>query len=205
MNEDVSAVVVNYNAKEYLLSCLESLYDEGVAMVVVADNGSTDGSGQAVLERYPTAKWVPTGVNLGYGGGANMGAALVGGMYLLVSNADVVVEKGSVRAMRNFLDTNPQVAVVGPRILDATGALYPSARRFPDMLEALGHGVVGQFWEGNPFSRRYRMTDWDHSERREVDWVSGRASWPDGRPGTRSVVSTAPFSCTWRTSTCACA
>jgi N-acetylglucosaminyl-diphospho-decaprenol L-rhamnosyltransferase len=173
VNEDVSAVVVNYNAKEYLLSCLESLYEEGVAMVVVADNGSTDGSGQAVLERYPTAKWVPTGANLGYGGGANVGAALVGGMYLLVSNADVVVAEGSVRGMRDFLETNPQVAVVGPRILDATGALYPSARRFPDMLEALGHGIVGQFWAGNPFSRRYRMTDWDHSERREVDWVSG--------------------------------
>jgi N-acetylglucosaminyl-diphospho-decaprenol L-rhamnosyltransferase len=173
VNEDVSAVVVNYNAKEHLLACLDSLNDEGVAMVVVADNGSTDGSGQAVLERYPTAKWVPTGANLGYGAGANMGAALVGGVYLLVSNPDVVLEEGSVGALRTFLNRNPRVAVVGPRILDASRSLYPSARRFPDMLEALGHGIVGQFWEGNPFSRRYRMTDWDHSQRREVDWVSG--------------------------------
>jgi N-acetylglucosaminyl-diphospho-decaprenol L-rhamnosyltransferase len=173
VNEDVSAVVVNYNAKEHLLGCMESLYGEGVAMVVVADNGSTDGSGQAVSERFPTAKWVPTGTNLGYGTAANIGAALVGGTYLLVCNPDVVVQEGTVATLRHFLETNAGVAVVGPRIVDAGGVLYPSARRFPDMLEALGHGIVGQFWEGNPFSRRYRMTDWDHSGRREVDWVSG--------------------------------
>lgn len=173
MNEDASAVVVNYNAKEYLLACIESLSDEGLAMVVVADSGSTDGSAQAVSERYPTVKWVPTGANLGYGTAANIGAALVDGAYLLVSNADVVVEEGTVTTLRRFLETNPQVAVVGPRIVDARGELYPSARHFPDMLEALGHGIVGQFWAGNPFSRRYRMTDWDHSRRREVDWVSG--------------------------------
>ena len=65
-------------------------------MVVVADNGSTDGSEQAGLERYPTAKWVPTGANLGYGAAANIGAAMVGGAYLLVCNADVVVEEGAV-------------------------------------------------------------------------------------------------------------
>jgi N-acetylglucosaminyl-diphospho-decaprenol L-rhamnosyltransferase len=173
VNEDVSAVVVNYNAKEYLLTCLESLYRERVAMVVVADNGSTDGSGQAVSEHFPAAKWVPTGANLGYGTGANVGAALVDGAYLLVCNADVIVEEGAVATLRRFLATNPEVAVVGPRIVDSSGALYPSARRFPDLLEALGHGIVGQFWEGNPFSRRYRMTNWDHARAQEVDWVSG--------------------------------
>ncbi len=41
------------------------------------------------------------------------------------------------------------------------------------MMEALGHAIVGQFWARNPFSRRYRMTDWDHAGGREVDWVSG--------------------------------
>jgi N-acetylglucosaminyl-diphospho-decaprenol L-rhamnosyltransferase len=79
VNDDVSAVVVNYNARDYLLACIESLGGEGVAMVVVADNGSTDGSAQAVSERYPAAKWAPTGANLGYGGAANVGAALASG------------------------------------------------------------------------------------------------------------------------------
>ncbi len=173
MNEDVSAVVVNYNAREYLLACMASLSGQGLAMVVVADNGSGDGSAQALSERYPAAKWVATGANFGYGTAANIGAALVDGAYLLISNADVVLDEGAVATLRSFLETNPRVAVVGPRIVDSGGVLYPSARRFPDMLEALGHGIVGQFWPGNPFSRRYRMTDWDHAGAKEVDWVSG--------------------------------
>jgi N-acetylglucosaminyl-diphospho-decaprenol L-rhamnosyltransferase len=172
-NEDVSAVVVNYNAKDELLTCIANLFGEGLGMVLVADNGSSDGSARTLAEHFPAVKCVPTGANLGYGTAANIGAALAGGDYLLVCNPDVVFEEGVVGALRRFLEVNPHVAIVGPRIVDANGALYPSARRFPDMLEALGHGIIGQFWAGNPFSRRYRMTDWDHAARREVDWVSG--------------------------------
>ena len=69
-------------------------------MVVVADNGSADGSALAVSERYPAAKWLATGANLGYGGAANIGAALVDRGYLLICNADVVVAEGAVAAMR---------------------------------------------------------------------------------------------------------
>jgi N-acetylglucosaminyl-diphospho-decaprenol L-rhamnosyltransferase len=171
--DDVAAVVVNYNARQYLLTCVGSLFDAGLRTVVVADNSSSDGSEMALLENYPAAQWAPTGANLGYGSAANIGAALVGSKYLLVCNADVIVAPGAVSALRALLETRSQVGVVGPRIVDPDGALYPSARRFPDLLEAFGHGFVGQFWAGNPFSRRYRMTEWDHAGRRDVDWVSG--------------------------------
>jgi N-acetylglucosaminyl-diphospho-decaprenol L-rhamnosyltransferase len=179
----VAGVVVNYNAREHLLACVGSLLAEGVTPVVVADNGSTDASEMALLERYPEAKWVPTGANLGYGTGANIGAAVVDSAYLLICNADVVMSHGSVARLRSFLDARPQVALVGPRIHGSDGMLYPSARRFPDLLEAFGHGILGQFWGGNPFSRRYRMEEWDHAKAREVDWVSGacflarRSAW----------------------------
>ncbi len=179
----VAGVVVNYNAREYLLACVGSLLAEGVKHVVVADNGSTDGSEMALLERYPEAKWVPTGANVGYGTAANIGAAVVDSTYILVCNADVVVSQGSVARLESYLDGRPQVALVGPRIHGSDGILYPSARRFPDLLEAFGHGILGQFWEGNPFSRRYRMEEWDHAQAREVDWVSGacflarRSAW----------------------------
>ena len=183
MSGDIAGVVVNYNAKEQLLSCVASLLGEGVDMVIVADNGSVDGSLAALAARYPDVKWAPTGSNLGYGAAADLGAALSDSTYLLVCNPDVVLGEGSVAVLREFLEARPEVAVVGPRIVDGKGALYPSARRFPDLLEALGHGFLGQFWPGNPFSRRYRMNDWDHASARQVDWVSGacflarRSAW----------------------------
>ncbi len=173
MNDDVAAVVVNYNARDYLLACVESLFGEGVGVVVVVDSGSSDGSQLALQERHPAAKWAETGRNLGYGGAVNVGAGLVDSEYLLVSNADVVVDEGAVATLRRLLDRRPELGLVGPRVVGSTGDLYPSARRFPDLLEALGHGIVGQFWPGNPFTRKYRMIDWDHAVACDVDWVSG--------------------------------
>ena len=183
MKGDVAGVVVNYNAREHLLNCVASLLGEGVEIVIVADNGSVDGSEAALSARYPEVKWAETGSNLGYGAAADLGAALSDSTYLLVCNPDVVLGDGCVATLRHFLEARPDVAVVGPRIVDGRGALYPSARRFPDLLEALGHGFLGQFWPGNPFSRRYRMNDWDHCSARTVDWVSGacflvrRSAW----------------------------
>jgi len=173
VNDAVSAVVVNYNTRQCLLACVGSLLSGGVGQVVVADNASSDGSEMALLEEFPGVRWAPTGGNLGYGSAANIGARLTAAPLLLVCNADVVVYPGAVAALVRFLESRPDVALAGPRIVDMNGELYPSARRFPDLLEAFGHGIVGQVWPGNPFSRRYRMTDWDHTERRDVDWVSG--------------------------------
>lgn len=173
MSPDVAGIVVNYNARDHLLRCVGSLFDAQVSPVVVADNGSSDGSGDELAVAFPAARWVATGANLGYGTAANMAAKTVSSGYLLVCNADVVVGRAAVRLLVDALEARPELAVVGPRIVDAEGDLYPSARRFPDLLEAFGHGILGQFWAGNPFSRRYRMTGWDHAGRRDVDWVSG--------------------------------
>jgi len=169
----VGAVVVNYNARDHLLTCVGSLRCDDVNQVVVADNGSKDGSELALLEAYPAVRWAPTGSNLGYGSAANIGAKLLSSPYLLVCNPDVTVRPGAIGALRRLLESRPEVAVAGPRILNGDGTLYPSARRFPGMLEAFVHGIIGQFWQRNPFSKRYRMTEWDHAVRRDVDWVSG--------------------------------
>jgi N-acetylglucosaminyl-diphospho-decaprenol L-rhamnosyltransferase len=181
----VTAVVVNYNAKEHLLACVESLYAEGVEAVVVVDNASLDGSEAALAERFPEAKLLPSGANIGYGAAANLGVALAGTCYVLVCNPDVVIGPGAIGTLVAYLDRHPRTAVVGPRIVDASGLLYPSARRFPSLVESFGHGILGQFWPGNPFSRRYTMAEWDHTSAREVDWVSGscflarRVAWEE--------------------------
>ena len=86
--DDIAGVVVNYNARQHLLSCVESLLGEGVTVTVV-DNGSTDGSAEALSERFPHVSWLPTAANLGYGAAANLGAAEVAeGVDLLVCNPE---------------------------------------------------------------------------------------------------------------------
>lgn len=167
----VRAVVVNFNAREHLLGCVEGLLAAG-AEVVVVDNGSTDGSRSALAEAHPGVTWIDAGGNLGYGGGANLGAD-GSDADILVCNPDLSLEPGAVQALAGRLAAEPDLGVVGPLVRNPDGSVYPSARTFPDLVDAAGHGLLGLVFPRNPFTRRYRLLDWDHQDRRAVDWVSG--------------------------------
>jgi N-acetylglucosaminyl-diphospho-decaprenol L-rhamnosyltransferase len=181
----VSAVIVNYNARHYLLECIQSLRAEGIADIVVADNGSTDGSEGAVAAADSQVRYHHTGSNLGYGAAANRAFALTDARsaYILCINPDAVVEPGTVKAMVAVLEARPDVGIVGPRIEEADGSLYPSARTFPTLVDATGHAFLVLVMPNNRFTRRYRMLDWDHDSTADVDWVSGscflmrRSAW----------------------------
>jgi N-acetylglucosaminyl-diphospho-decaprenol L-rhamnosyltransferase len=170
----VAAIVVNYNAAPHLGACVRSIRANGVDDVVVIDNGSVDDSCEVVLAAG--ARWVPMPDNVGYGRGANRGAATPEGQaaaYLLVCNPDIQVSDGAVAALVASLSAEPDLGVVGPRLSNPDGSLYPSARTFPNLVDALGHGLLGLVAPRNRFTRRYRMLDWDHGRPARVDWVSG--------------------------------
>ena len=169
----VAAVVVNYNAGEHLVRCVASLRAAGVEEVRIADNGSRDESLARLRASDQGATVVETGGNHGYGGGANRGARNASADYLLICNADLRVAPGAVARLARRLDDEPGVAVVGPRLENEDGSLYPSARTFPDLVDALGHAALGLVAPANRFTRRYRMLDWDHGRAADVDWVSG--------------------------------
>jgi N-acetylglucosaminyl-diphospho-decaprenol L-rhamnosyltransferase len=171
----VSAVVVNYNAKEHLLACIASLRAEGIEEIVVADNSSVDGSEAAVRATDPDVDYHQTGANLGLGTGTNRGAARTQPErpFLLCINPDAQLEPGALKAMVAAFDGRPRLGIVGPRIEDPDGSLYPSVRTFPNLIDSIGHAFLGLVWGDNPFTRRYRMLDWDHAAAADVDWVSG--------------------------------
>ena len=185
MTRPVVAVVVNYNAASHLVTCVASLRANGVDPVIVVDNGSTDGSRAALAAADPAAKWVDAGSNLGYGRAANAGAAHAPEGDLLICNPDVILDAGAVDALSARLLDDPRLGVVGPTVRNADGSVYPSARQFPDLVDAVGHGLLGMVAPRNPFTRRYRMLDWDHASPADVDWVSGacllarRQAWDD--------------------------
>lgn len=191
----IGAVVVNYDAGPWLEACVASLASEGVDQVVVADNGSTDdslvrlGAGGA-----GAAGAAGTGLrvlrlrrNRGYGAAANRAVEALGPGpdAVLVCNPDLVLEPGAVKSLAAALEADPTLGIVGPRLENLDGTLYPSARSFPSLVDSLGHGFLGLVAPGNRFTRRYRMLDWDHATARRVDWVSGacllarRQAWDD--------------------------
>jgi N-acetylglucosaminyl-diphospho-decaprenol L-rhamnosyltransferase len=166
-------VVVNHDAGEALLECVVSLRAEGVSELLVVDNASTDGSVEALSEAHPAVQVLRSGINPGYGAGANHGLACVGSELVFVSNPDVVVHRGALAALSEVLSADATLAIVGPRVEEPDGTRYPSARRFPSLLDGAGHVLLGRLAPKNRFTRRYRMEDFDASEPTAVDWVSG--------------------------------
>ncbi len=152
---------------------------------MVVDNGSSDGSVARLRRDVPGIEVVVSGRNLGYGAAANRGVAATGAPAVLVCNPDVTLHPGALAAMTAALDAEPRRALVGPLIRDATGKRYPSARRFPSLLDAAGHALVGLFTQRNRFTRSYHdaarlgpdpgegAAAAAGSDPRAVDWVSG--------------------------------
>jgi N-acetylglucosaminyl-diphospho-decaprenol L-rhamnosyltransferase len=166
-------VVVNHDAGDALGRCVESLLAEGLTKLVVVDNGSVDGSVEALALSHPGTEILKSSRNRGYGAGVNLGLAHVGSELVLVSNPDVVLHPGAIAALESELAATPTLAFVGPRIEEPDGSRYPSARRFPSLVDAAGHALLGPVAPRNRFTRRYRMEDSEPSSTTEVDWVSG--------------------------------
>lgn len=181
----VAAVIVSYNVRDLLLQCIDSLRADGVGDIVVVDNDSRDGSAEAARRHDPGVDVLALPVNVGFGAGANRGVTRTSTPYVAVMNPDVVVQPGSTKTLVEALQRDPELAVVGPRIETPDGTLYPSARTFPDLVDAAGHAFLHFVWPGNRFSRRYRMLDWDHDGPAAVDWVAGthlvarRTAWEE--------------------------
>ena len=171
----IGLVVVTYSPGDTLAALLDSIpkATERRVEVVLADNGSTDGSVEAAADR-PGVRLVRTGGNLGYGGAANVGARALdpAAQAILVINPDVVLDPGSVDALLAALDRLPRAGSVGPLIVDEQGTVYPSARRLPTVGTGIGHAMFGWWWPSNPWTVAYRL---DHAEpvERPAGWLSG--------------------------------
>jgi N-acetylglucosaminyl-diphospho-decaprenol L-rhamnosyltransferase len=170
---EVAAVVVSFNVRDLLLRCIASLKADGVDRIVVVDNASRDTSADAVADHEPDVTLLRLDTNIGFGAGVNRGVARTDARFVLIVNPDVIVEPGSTKALVEALERDPTLGVVGPLIETSGGEVYPSARSFPNLVDAAGHAFLHFLWPRNPFSRRYRMLDWDRSEARDVDWVAG--------------------------------
>jgi GT2 family glycosyltransferase len=120
----VVAVVLTWNGREDTLPCLASLESapDRPDAIVVVDNGSSDGTAEAVRERFPEVELVRSEENLGFAGGNNLGlerARQLGADHVLVLNNDAEVEPGAVRALVEEAERRLDAGSLGSKILFA--------------------------------------------------------------------------------------
>jgi N-acetylglucosaminyl-diphospho-decaprenol L-rhamnosyltransferase len=173
---DIGVVVVNYNAGDHLLRCMESVQahsgDAGLELVVV-DNASRDGSMERFAEMHPQQQRIENRDNRGFAAAANQGIRATTAPYVFVLNPDAEISGGTLAGLLKLAEDRPSAGAIGPLVRDLDGSLYPSARKVPTIGEAVGHAFLHPFDPDNRFSRAYTMADWDRASEREVSWVSG--------------------------------
>jgi GT2 family glycosyltransferase len=170
-------VIVNYRSYEELSRCLASLEPlrRGFATVSIVDQESDGAAAAAVARAYPWAAMLERQKNDGFAKGINAGAASGHAPFLLLLNPDCVAGVDFVARLVDFAVEHPEVAIVGPRILNADGTIQGSARRFPDWSTF----IAGRSsWLTKRFPRN-RLSRWnlpalsDGTAISRVDWVSG--------------------------------
>ncbi len=176
---DLSVVIVSYNVRAHLLACLETvcagLKAGGLrGEVIVVDNASGDGTVEAVRAAFPHVEMIANHQNRGFAAANNQGIRQARGRVVVLLNPDTRVTRDALGRLVRFLDENPAVGVVGPRLVYPDGRTQPSRRRFPTLLTGfLESTVVQDYWRDNRVLRRYYVADRSDDETQEVDWLVG--------------------------------
>ena len=162
------AVIVNWNGKADTLECLASMMNVSAENLrtLVVDNGSRDGSVDAIRREFPSVEVLPQGQNLRFAGGNNAGirhALASGADRLLLLNNDTTVAPDLLVHLSRALDGTPRGGIAAPKIL------YYSS---PSLIWYAG-GLLS-FWTGTMRHRGIREPDGERFNRPgETAYASG--------------------------------
>lgn len=138
---DLSVILVNWNTRDVLLQCIESLYANPPGRswdIWLVDNGSEDGSAEAVRERFPQVHLIRNERKVSFTAANNQAIEASASRYLLILNVDTVALPGCLESTCAYLDSHPEVGAVGCRLLNADGTHQRSCwRGFPGIWHAL--------------------------------------------------------------------
>lgn len=172
----LSIIIVNWNTRQLLARCLESLEDHFGASArlnvetFVVDNGSTDGSAEIVEQRFPWVRLIANSENAGFARANNQGIARSRGRYVVLLNSDTDVHPGALDVMVAFMEEHAGAAGCGPRLVHGDGSLQPSCHPM------LTPGR--EFWRLMFLDRvwhraTYDQERWNPGEARRVEVIKG--------------------------------
>lgn len=168
----ILAVVVSFRSGPQIAELLPTLTTATAGLTVKIANNAV---GDDLSSFTAPATVLEMGANLGYGAAVNETVRREPERpdWVLVVNPDVTFQPGAVDELLRVGESDPRIAVVGPLILTATGAVYPSARRLPSLRTGVGHALFSRVWPGNPWTHRYLADRELPPRQRDTGWLSG--------------------------------
>lgn len=175
---DLSIIIVNWNTRDLLRDCLESVYaseGEFAFETIVVDNCSHDGSADMVRCEFPQVHLIESDINGGYAYANNLGLRRLQARCYLLLNPDTVLPPNALQDMLAFMDAHPEAGMAGPKLVMDDGELDLACRRsFPTPENSFYKlfGLSRLFPKSERFGQ-YNLTYLDPDEMAEVDSVVG--------------------------------
>ena len=176
---EISIIILSFNTKGLLRDCLNSLKkirSEIPFEVIVADNGSVDGSLEMVKKQFPWVIPLDNKTNIGFARGNNAARKVARGKYILFLNSDTIVYDGTLKRSVEFLREHPDVGAMTCKLVLANGQLDKDARRsFPTPWVSLTHLILklDKFFPKSRLFAKYWYGYMDEDETHEVDALQG--------------------------------
>ena len=172
----LSIIIVSYNTKELLKQCIESIIKNSKTSsvsyeIIVVDNNSKDDSVKFVnslIRNKLAIKLIENKENLGFAKANNQGIKIAKGEYIMLLNSDTIVQDNALEILVDYLEKNRDIAVLGPKLLNADRTSQPSVGNFPSLL-VVANMLFFEHFVPNRFVR------WSPKTTRAVDWVMGAA------------------------------
>lgn len=183
---DCSIIIISYNVCDMLVACLESVLAQPVNIgsqkdqryaceILVVDSASTDASVATITQRFPQVQLLPQTENIGFVRGNNLALAQAQGRYLFLLNPDTLLLPDALPTMLAYLDTHPDVGIVGPRTLNSDMTYQSTRRRFPTRALAFFESTWVQSVAPRQWLDQYYVRDASEHLTLDVDWVQGSA------------------------------
>ncbi len=176
---DVSVIIVSFNVRYFLESCLYSvqraLEETAGGEIIVVDNNSVDGTVPMLQEKFPAVRLIRNHENVGFARACNQGIAVAQGRYVLLLNPDTLIEENTLAKVVRFMDEHPDAGAVGVKMIDGKGNFLPESKRaFPTPMVAFYKifGLAALFPRSKRFNRYY-LGHLDPDETHPVEVLTG--------------------------------
>ena len=172
---DVSIIIVNFNTKDLLRDCLNSIFDQAGDVdykAIVVDNASIDGSPEMVKNEFPHVTLIENSTNRGYAAACNQGMKVADGRYILLLNSDVLICDSAVEKTIRYADSHSQVGIVGCQVWESEDKIMMTCFRFPSITNLLlSTSGLSRLFKHNRLLGREKMQWWQRDSERQVDVV----------------------------------
>jgi len=175
----IDIIIVNYNSTGFLSGCLDSIYKDigtdNEVTIYIVDNSPTDDV-TVITRKFPEVTVWKNPVNIGFAKAVNYYIARSDSPYILILNPDTYINNGFFRSILKFIEENPKIGIVGPKIFERNGMVQGSARAFPTPMTALfgRRSMMTKLFPKNSLTlKNIVISRCDNKKFMEVDWVSG--------------------------------